>query len=160
MFHQLSKSAALQAPVTAASQTSFSQPLSRARLDKTSLLGSFSSGKSSVTNTVGRGNPTDLVEIDLAANSRMRLKLNNRSNTQIKALLFDADGKAASIRNGRARLGAAGGKQAETVFKGLQPGTYYLQIQSAPKGTNQYKVDLFINRTGGPEPLPCGCGAD
>jgi hypothetical protein len=121
-------------------------------------LGSFPGGKATVKDTVGQGNPTDFMQIDLTENSRIRLVLNNRSQTRLTAALLNATGAVANVRNGRQILAVTGGQKGETLFTGVKPGTYYLRIKSPASGSNSYEANLFFNRTGGPAPLPCDCG--
>ncbi len=136
---------------------SLSRRASSSQLATAQQLGSFP-GQATVKGSVGRGNPVDFMQVDLTANSRMRLEMTNRSGTRIQTVLLDASGQAVTLRKGRASLTVAGGEQGETVFRGLKTGTYYLEIKSAAQGTNRYQASLFVNRTGGPAPLPCGCG--
>jgi hypothetical protein len=138
---------------------SLSRRASSAQLTTAKQLGSLSpGGTASVKDSVGRGNPTDFMQLELTSESRLRLALTNRSNIRISALLLDASGQPATVRNGNPSLSVAAGQKDETLFKGLGPGTYYLRIKSAPKARNQYEANLFVNRSGGPAPLPCDCG--
>lgn len=139
-------------------RTQRSRSASNGTLATATPLGSFPPGQASVKNAVGQGNPVDFMRLDLTDSSRLRLVLANRSNSRLSAALLDATGAVATVRNGRRSLTVAAGQQGQTVFTGVKPGTYYLRIRSAASGTNPYEANLFVNRTSGPTPLPCGCG--
>ena len=160
--HKLAQSFSLQALSFGASKSrsglqSLSRSASNGTLATATPLGSFPSGKATVKDTVGKGNPTDFMRVDLTDNSRVRLALANRSKSQINAALLDATG-AVTKAQGKSVLAVAAGQQGNTVFKGVKPGTYYLRIKATASGTNAYEANLFVNRTSGPAPLPCGCG--
>lgn len=136
---------------------SLSRSASNSTLATATPIGSFPPGKATVKGTVGQGNPLDFMQVDLTDNSRMRLVLANRSKNQISVALLDATGATIKVQ-GKSALMVAGGQQGDSVFKGVKPGTYYLRVKAIASGTHAYEVNLFVNRTSGPAPLPCGCG--
>ncbi len=115
-------------------------------------LGTFPPGKRTVKDAVGSGNTTDFMQIEVTANSRVRMLLSNGSRSRMTGALLSANG--AVIASAVSRPGQRG----EVLVPGTQPGIYYLRIRGAASGTNRYTVNLFVNRSSGPEPLPCGCG--
>lgn len=122
------------------------------------FLGSFPAGKKVVKNTVGVGNPADFFRVELTEKSRMRLVLFNRSEKQISAAILDGNGVLVSV-NGRRQLASVGaGEQAEILIRSAEPGVYYIRTKAAANGRNRYELNLFANPSGGPAPLPCGCG--
>lgn len=154
------------APRAAMRDTRFeAQPsfLSRTRASNGTLatakfLGPLPGGKKIVKDTVGSGNSTDFLRVDLTEKSRVKLILFNRSEKQITASILDANGAVVST-NGRKQLVSVGaGNEAETLVRGAEPGVYYVRIKGPASGRNRYEVNLFANRTAGPVPLPCDCG--
>lgn len=115
-------------------------------------LGAFPPGKRTVTDVVGQGSSTDFMQIEVTANSRVRMLLTNNSRSRMTGALLSSTG--AVIASAVSQPGQRG----EVLVPGTRPGIYYLRVRGAASGTNRYTVNLFVNRSSGPEPLPCGCG--
>ncbi|MBF2049525.1 MAG: hypothetical protein EDM05_041825 [Leptolyngbya sp. IPPAS B-1204] len=131
---------------------------SNGTLATATLLGDFPGRKRTVKDSVGRGNPNDFFRINVNQTSRIKVNFFNRSDVNLKLALLDSTGKAISA-NGRRQLTTIGaGKTATTLVRGAAPGTYYLKAQGPTNGNHRYEMNLFVNRSGGPAPLPCGCG--
>lgn len=144
------KSASLATSLTGRTQSSYTRAANGTLATATSL-GSFPPGKRTIKGTVGQGNSTDFMQIELTANSRIRVLLANASQGRITGSILNANGAAIST-------GGGVGQTSELLVKGAKPGTYYIRVKGPASGTNRYTVNLFVNRTGGPAPLPCGCG--
>lgn len=118
------------------------------------VLGSFPPGKATIKNSVGRGNRLDFFRFELTEKARVKLSLFNRSQGNLTAAILDANGNVVS---GRRNLAAAGDK-VDTLIRGAVPGTYYIRVKGAGSSNQRYECNLFVNRAGGPLPLPCDCG--
>jgi hypothetical protein len=115
-------------------------------------LGAFPPGKRTIADAVGQGNSTDFMQIEVTANSRVRMLLSNNSRSRMTGALLNAKGAVV------ASSASQPGQRGEVLVPGVRPGIYYLRVRGAVSGTNRYTVNLFVNRSSGPEPLPCGCG--
>jgi hypothetical protein len=153
---KLQKSTSLNTSSLSASLTSTS--LTRAARNGTlataTPLGSFPPGKRTVKGTVGQGNSTDFLQLELTANGRIRVLLANNSQGRLTGAVLNANG--ATVATAATARGTR--QTSELLVKGAKPGTYYIRIKGPASGNNRYTVNLFVNRTNGPAPLPCGCG--
>lgn len=122
-------------------------------------LGSFPPGNRKFKDAVGSGNSTDLFRFEVTSDSRIKLFLTNLSSDGvISGAILNAAGKVVTANGKRQFITVEGGEKVSTLIQTAKPGTYALQIRNASSGKNPYEVNLFVNRKGGPAPLPCGCG--
>jgi hypothetical protein len=161
-LHALRNSSVLSEPLQKPSFGQQNSAVSRTRASNGTLatatfLGNFPGSKKTVKDSVGRGNPTDFFRVDLSETSRIKVNFFNRSNANLRLTLLDTNGNVVSA-NGRRLTTIRAGKTATTLVRGAVPGTYYLKAEGAANGNHRYEMNLFINRSGGPAPLPCGCG--
>jgi hypothetical protein len=121
-------------------------------------LGTFPPGNRKFKNNLSRNNPVDFFQIELTGKGRIKLTVSNRSEAPITASILDAMGKVVSLNGRNQRVRADAGTKAETLIKSAEPGVYYLSFRGNSNRTAAYEANLFVNRPGGPQPLPCGCG--
>lgn len=144
-----------------ASPTSSGQIRARASngtLATATALGSFPPGKAKIKDSVGNGNRIDFFQFELTEKGRVKLSLFNRSQSTLTAVILDAAGNVVSS-NGRKRpAAAAAGEKVDTLVRGAVPGTYYIKVKGSGGSNQRYECNLFVNRAGGPLPLPCDCG--
>lgn len=126
-------------------------------LDAAKFLGAYPPGKKTVKDSV-QNKIADFFQLELTAKSRVRAVLSNRSSEKLTASLLDANGKIISANGKKQKISFDGNQTVETLIRGATPGTYYLKIEGAASTKQRYEVNLFINRNGGPQPLPCDCG--
>lgn len=158
----LSSSLQQASALTKANRASVSAFTPRVRAANSTLatatfLGTFPSSKKTVKDSVGQGNPADFFRVELTEASRIKLNFVNRSEVRLTAAILDANGKLITS-SGRKQITVAAGKQGDTLVQGAQPGVYYVRVKGVASRTNRYDFNLFINRSGSPAPLPCGCG--
>lgn len=122
------------------------------------VLGQLPGPKKTVNDAVGQGNSKDFFRLNVTEPSRLRLAFSNRSTAALTAAILDASGKVVNTQGRQQLVRVGAGEQAETLFRGANPGTYYLRISSPNSGNNRYRVNLFANSNQIPQPLPCGCG--
>lgn len=121
-------------------------------------LGSFPPGNRKFKDVVGPGNSSDFFRIDITENARLKLFLSNLSEGEISGAILNAAGKVVTANGKRQLINVAGGESANTLIRTATPGTYYLRVTNGTSDRSRYEVNLFVNRKGGPAPLPCGCG--
>ncbi len=121
-------------------------------------LGTFPPGHRNFKDSVGSKKSSDFFQIEITENSRIKLFLTNRSEGEISGAILNAAGKVVTANGKRQQIAVSGGEKASTLVPTAQPGIYYLQVKNATNSKNAYEVNLFVNRKGGPTPLPCGCG--
>lgn len=131
---------------------------SNGTLATATFVGNFPGSKKTVKDSVGRGNPVDFFRLDVSETSRIKVNFLNRSNSNLRLTLLDGNGNLVSSNGRRSLTRIGAGKTATTLVRGAAPGTYYLKAQGGTNGTHRYEMNLFVNRSGGPAPLPCGCG--
>lgn len=120
-------------------------------------LGSFPASKRIVKNSVGQGNPVDFYRFDVTTTSRIKLSFFNRSEARLNAAILDASGNLVS-GGSKQRTAAAAGQKVDTLIRGAAANTYYVRVKGAASGSSRYEINLFVNSSAGPQPLPCGCG--
>jgi hypothetical protein len=123
-------------------------------------LGTFPPGQRKIKNNLSRQNTTDFFQIELTAKGRIKLALSNRAEAPITASILDSTGKVVSLNGRKQLVRADAGTKAETLIKSAEPGVYYLRFKGNGNSNAPYEANLFVNRPGGPQPLPCGCGED
>lgn len=121
-------------------------------------LGTFPPGQRKFKNGLNKNNPTDFYKIELTEKGRIKLALFNRSEAPITSSILDATGRVVSLNGQRLATTASAGTKVETLVKSANPGIYYLRFHGGARKATAYEVNLFVNRLGGPQPLPCGCG--
>lgn len=131
---------------------------SNGTLATATALGSFPPGNRQFKNAIGRGNPNDFFRLEVTQNSRIKLFLTNRSDNSITGAILNGRGKVIAVNGKQQIITLEGGESGNTLLKTATPGTYYLRFSGPSNRSSSYQVSLFVNRKGGPAPLPCGCG--
>lgn len=123
-------------------------------------LGTFPPGQRKFRNNLSQQNTTDFFKIELTAKGRIKLALSNRSDVPITAAILNSAGKVVSFNGRKQLVRADAGTKVETLIRSADPGVYYLRFKGNSDARAAYEANLFVNRPGGPQPLPCGCGDD
>jgi hypothetical protein len=120
-------------------------------------LGTFPPGNRKFRDAIGRGNPSDFFRLEVTENSRIKLFLTNRSSNAITGAILNQRGQVINLNGKRQLITLAANQQSNTLLRSAAPGIYYLRFTSSDTSKTNYEVNLFVNRKGGPAPLPCGC---
>lgn len=134
-----------------------SRAASNGTLATATSLGTFPPGQRKFKNNLSKQNSIDFFKIELTAKGRIKLALSNRSEAPVTASILDSTGRVVSLNGRRQLVKADAGTKAETLIKSADPGVYYLRFKGNVSRSAAYEVNLFVNRPGGPQPLPCGC---
>lgn len=113
-------------------------------------------GKKRIVDTVRR-NDFDFFKLEITAPSNITFQVRNRSDVRLTASILDSRGQVVSYE-GRAQTGTiAGGDPISNVYRGVQPGTYYLRFRTVSRQAVEYELKLkVIDPTA---PVDCGCGS-
>jgi Bacterial pre-peptidase C-terminal domain len=96
-------------------------------------------GSGSRRNSVSRKNKSDLFEFSLKNRTMFSSSLTSlRNNADLRIL--DSNFKSVAVSNNR-------GKKAEQISTLLQPGTYYLQVNSSKRSSTPFSLDYTAINT-------------
>lgn len=113
-------------------------------------------GKKRIVDTVRR-NDFDFFKLEIAVPSNITLQVKNRSNVRLTASILDSQGQVVSYE-GRTQTGTVvPGDPINNVYRGIQPGTYYLRFRTISRQAVEYEMKLkVVDPTA---PVDCGCGS-